>query len=246
MDNKQEALLSEEKVIEAKTVKKRATKKVKPVVSEEVKAPEQFSVDSVKKTPIEQSVLIMSCLNPIVSDAAIQAAKNNGVEVVILEDRVIHDYLSNRGYEEGQEKRDIGEFLNSTSNRIHAEDQCVKLWSILTGGKPIEDSDNVIFSKTDVVKRTSLTHSTASSVFQLLRAFGMLEFVKGTHEFKLHFDSKRRHSTIQTEILSMCKAINSDILRYKASIDSDKNLNQKQKNNFCALLESTIKKTIEF
>ena len=186
----------------------------------------------------------MACLEPEVSKKAIDAAKEKGVEVVILEDRVIHDYLSVRGKDE--EKRDLGEFLNNTSNRLHAEDQCVKLWMILTGGEPIEDSGTRIFTETGVVKKTNLSHGKSKQVFQLLRAFGMLEFVKGTHEFVLHFNKKRCHQTIQTEVLSMCKALNNDILRYKASIYADNELTKEQKDDLYKTLQSAIDSTIEF
>jgi len=227
-----------------------STKKVKKVVekvdNQEPKAPEEFSAKPVNKVPIEQSVLLMSCLNPIVAKTAIDSAKENGVEVVILEDRVIHDYLSTRGLEEGTEKRSIGDFLNDTSNRLHAEDQCVKLWMILTGGKPIEKSNEVVFTRTEVVKKTNLTHSKATQVFQLLRAFGMLEFTKGTHEFKLNFDKKSCHSTIQTEIVSLCKAMNNDILRFKSSIDSDEKLSPEQKQEMYDTLHKTVEGTISF
>jgi hypothetical protein len=207
------------------------------------KAPEEHAAKPTKQ-PAERSVLIMACLEPEVSKKAIDAAKEKGVEVVILEDRVIHDYLSVRGKDE--EKRDLGEFLNNSSNRLHAEDQCVKLWMILTGGEPIEDSGIRIFTETEVVKKTNLSHGKSKKVFQLLRAFGMLEFVKGTHEFVLHFNKKRCHQTIQTEVLAMCKALNNDILRYKASIEADNELTKEQKDDLYKTLQSAVDSTIEF
>ena len=207
------------------------------------KAPEEHAAKPTKQ-PAERSVLIMACLEPEVSKKAIDAAKEKGVEVVILDNRVIHDYLSVRGKDE--EKRDLGEFLNNASNRLHAEDQCVKLWMILTGGEPIEDSGKRIFTETEVVKKTNLSHGKSKQVFQLLRAFGMLEFVKGTHEFVLHFNKKRCHQTIQTEVLAMCKALNNDILRYKASIEADNELTKEQKDDLYKTLQSAIDSTIEF
>ena len=225
---------------------KRTNKKVEEAPKNEEQAPKAPEEHAAKPTkqPAERSVLIMACLEPEVSKKAIDAAKEKGVEVVILEDRVIHDYLSVRGKDE--EKRDLGEFLNNTSNRLHAEDQCVKLWMILTGGEPIEDSGKRIFTETEVVKKTNLSHGKSKQVFQLLRAFGMLEFVKGTHEFVLHFNKKRCHQTIQTEVLAMCKALNNDVLRYKASIEADNELTKEQKDDLYKTLQSAIDSTIEF
>lgn len=221
---------------------KRVRKTSKKKEAEIEKSPDEFVAKP--KLTAEQKVMMMACLNPIVSSAAINAAKENGVEVVILEDRVIHDYLSTKGKKE--EGISVADFLNNTSNRLHAEDQCVKLWMILTGGKPIEEVDDVVFTRTEVVKKTNLTHKKAEQVLQLLRAFGMLEYTKGIHEFKLHFNPKRQHQTIQTEIISMCQAMNNDILRFKASIESDKKMTEKEKSEIYEAFRNTIEESIKF
>lgn len=227
----------------AGTYKPRGKKKVEKEVAEQ-KAPEEFQAKPTK-LPAEQSVLIMACLQPEVSMKAIEAAKEKGVEVVILEDRVIHDYLSVRD-REGKEERSLGDFLNDTSNRLHAEDQCVKLWMILTKGQPIENAEQRVFTRTEVVKATNLTHGKADQVFQLLRAFGMLRFTKGTHEFALNFSKKKCHDTIKTEVLAMCKAMNNDILRYKASIEADADLTKEQKDELYKELQRAVDETIEY
>lgn len=221
---------------------KRVRKTSKKKEAEIEKSPDEFVAKP--KLTAEQKVMMIACLNPIVSSAAINAAKENGVEVVILEDRVIHDYLSTKGKKE--EGISVADFLNNASNRIHAEDQCVKLWMILTGGKPIEGVDDIIFTRTEVVRKTNLTHKKAEQVLQLLRAFGMLEYTKGIHEFKLHFNPKRQHQTIQTEIISMCQAMNNDILRFKASIESDKKMTEKEKSEIYEAFRNTIEESIKF
>ena len=226
----------------AGTYKPRTRKKVEEAPKEETsKAPEEFQAKPTK-LPAEQSVLIMACLQP---EKAIEAAKEKGVEVVILEDRVIHDYLSVRD-REGKEERSLGDFLNDTSNRLHAEDQCVKLWMILTHGQPIENAEQRVFTRTEVVKATNLTHNKADQVFQLLRAFGMLRFTKGTHEFVLNFSKNKCHDTIKTEVLAMCKAMNNDILRYKASIEADTELTKEQKDELYKELQRAVDETIEY
>lgn len=225
----------------------------KPRTKKVAKVTDERTVEEAKEEPryqkptlpAEQSVLIMSCLNPTVAQAATEAARSAGVEVVILEDRVIHDYLSVRD-REGKEERSLGDFLNDTSNRLHAEDQCVKLWMILTKGQPIENAEQRVFTRTEVVKATNLTHNKADQVFQLLRAFGMLRFTKGTHEFVLNFSKKKCHDTIKTEVLAMCKAMNNDILRYKASIEADADLTKEQKKEMYEELQRAVDETIEY
>lgn len=194
--------------------------------------------------PIEQSVLIMACLHPEVSIKTMEIAKEKGVEVVILEDRVIHDYLDAKGKKDNEQKS-LSDFLNNTSNRLHAEEQCVKLWTILTGGKPIENAEEQIFTRMEVVKKTNLSHNKANKIFQLLRAFGMLRFVS-THEFVLNFNKKRCHDTIKTEVISMCEAMNNDIIRYKSSIESDNELTKEQKEELYKELQKSIFETIKY
>lgn len=232
------------------TYKPRARKKAEAPTEEtnkakqEPKAPEEHTAVPTKKVAPENKVLIMSCLNPTVAKAAMEAAKAEGVEVVILEDRVIHDYLEVRNRKEKQ--TDLGAFLNNTSNRLHAEDQAVKLWALLTGGKPIENAEERIFTRTEVVKKTSLTHGTADKLFQLFKAFGMIEFTKGSHEFKLHFNKMRCHQTIQTEILALCNVLNGDIVRFKASIDADEDLTKEKRDEMYKGLQESIDSTIEY
>lgn len=230
----------------AGTYKPKTRKKVEEAPKEEetAKAPEEFQAKS-KKLPAEQSVLLMACLQPEVSRKVTEYAKEKGVEVVILEDRVIHDYLSVRD-KDNKEVRSLGDFLNDTSNRLHAEDQCVKLWMILTKGQPIENAEQRVFTRTEVVKSTNLSHGKADQVFQLLRAFGMLRFTKGTHEFVLNFSKKKCHDTIRTEVLAMCKAMNNDILRYKASIEADTELTKDQKKEMYEELQRAVDETIEY
>lgn len=230
--------------VEGEVPAKRVKKTVKTEAVEETKAAESYSPIVSTKTP-EQGVLILACLNPIVADAAIQAARKESVEVVFLEDRVIRDFLDTKN-NKNVENRNIGEFLNNTSNRLHAENQCVKLWMILTGGKPIEDADNVVFTRTEVVKKTNLSHNQAGQIFQLLRAFGMLEFVNGSHEFKLHFNKSRCHKTIKTEIMSVVNSLGKDILRYKASVDSDDKVSEEDKKKIYEAFQKEIYEQLKF
>lgn len=200
-------------------------------------------VETETPVPKEQSVLIMACLNPYVSKTAIDAAKEKGVEVVILEDKVIQDYL------EAKEKKtdnSLSDFLNNASNRLQAERQCIKLWTILSEGKPIENAEQYVFTRKEVVKKTNLSHSKAEQLFQLLRVFGLLTFTKGTHEFTLNFSAKGRQQSIKTEVLAMCGLLKSDILRYKNAVDNDPTLDENQKDELLADLKKEILKEIGY
>ena len=216
-------------------------KVVKEEVTNETKAPEEHAAKAPMKP--EQSVLIMACLNPTVAEAATKAAHDAGVKVVILEDRVIHDYLEVR---EGEKPQDLSDFLNNASNRLHAEDQCKKLYAIITKGGRIEDSVGRVFTASEVVKATNLTHSKARAVFDLLRAFGLIKFTKGNFQFMFTFSNDLRRKTIKEEVLGMLKVINVDIQRYRASIYNDDSLTPEQKHEMYNGLAKDLDEVLEF
>lgn len=223
----------------AKRVKK-DTGEAKKGDEQAPKAPETHAVKP--KLKPEQSVLIMACLEPQVAQKAIAAAKERGVEVVILEDKVIHDYLDMKT----KKPESLGEFLSNTSNRLQAEQNRTKLWMIITGGAPVEQASTRIITETEVVKKTTLSHGQAKAMFNLLRAFGLLRFTKGTHEFVLNFDKNDCHKTIETEVLSMAEVMNNDILRFKNSIESDTSLSEEQKKQKYDEFKNSVCESLRF
>lgn len=223
----------------AKRVKK-DTGETKKGDEQAPKAPETHAVNP--KLKPEQSVLIMACLEPQVAQKAMAAAKERGVEVVILEDKVIHDYLDMKT----KKPESLGEFLSNTSNRLQAEQNRTKLWMIVTGGAPVEQASTRIITETEVVKKTTLSHGQAKAMFNLLRAFGLLRFTKGTHEFVLNFDKNDCHNTIETEVLSMAEVMNNDILRFKNSIESDTSLSEEQKKQKYDEFKNSICESLRF
>lgn len=223
----------------AKRVKK-DTGETKKDDEQAPKAPETHAVKP--KLKPEQSVLIMACLEPQVAQKAMAAAKERGVEVVILEDKVIHDYLDMKT----KKPESLGEFLSNTSNRLQAEQNRTKLWMIVTGGAPVEQATTRIITETEVVKKTTLSHGQAKAMFNLLRAFGLLRFTKGTHEFVLNFDKNDCHNTIETEVLSMAEVMNNDILRFKNSIESDTSLSEEQKKQKYDEFKNSVCESLRF
>lgn len=223
----------------AKRVKK-DTGEAKKGDEQAPKAPETHAVKP--KLKPEQSVLIMACLEPHVAQKAMAAAKERGVEVVILEDKVIHDYLDMKT----KKPESLGEFLSNTSNRLQAEQNRTKLWMIITGGAPVEQASTRIITETEVVKKITLSHRQAKAMFNLLRAFGLLRFTKGTHEFVLNFDKNDCHNTIETEVLSMAEVMNNDILRFKNSIESDTSLSEEQKKQKYDEFKNSVCESLRF
>ena len=138
-------------------------------------------------------------------------------------------------------------FLESEENRKGAEEQAVQLWTILTGNKPIETSDDIEFTEMQVVKKTTLSHSKANNLFQLLRAFGFFEWTDMKKRgFKLHFNKEKCYEVIRTEIISVAKVINSDIARYKAAINADDTITSEDKETRLARLKTDVLGVLKF
>ena len=167
----------------------------------------------------EQTVMIYACKHPEVEKAVIDACAVANVETVRLEDRVITDYLaSKQAVTEHEKEADrMQKFLQSESNRQFAEQQGVRLFTIVTGETDVAKSEEIEISENEVCHKTTLSHSQAHRLFDVLRAFGILEFT-GVRKFKLHFSSERRHKTIFTEIEAVSKILKSDIMRLRNSL----------------------------
>lgn len=172
----------------------------------------------------EQSVLIMACLNDEVSRIAKEAAEKRGVEVVLLENKVIKDYIDAKN-----NSRNLDEFLKNTSNILRAKQNRDKLWKILTGGISPESSKEVIFTETDVVKKTTMSHSQAKALFNLLRVFGLLRFVEGGHKFVLNFSKEDCLNSIRKDSMDVVESMNDNILRFKNNLYSDDELSDDDK-----------------
>lgn len=195
--------------------------------------------------PEEQSVFIMACLHPSTSQKTIEIAKNNGLEVVILEDQVIKDYLDLKR-DGDNTKKTIGDFLSNSSNRLKAEESCKKLFTIITEGGRIEDSENYICTLSTVVRSTNLNYNKAKELLILLHTFGLIQYTKGTHEFKFTFSKDLRRNTIFEEITGMLKVLNQDIQRMKVAIDTDDELKKEEKDEMYKMLMRRIDETIEY
>jgi hypothetical protein len=227
---------------EKKKTKKSTTAKTKTAKTKE-KAPEtplvEEEVAAVAEQKPEEKVLIMACLNPSVKKVAAEYASANGVEVVALDDKVIFDYLKERG-----EKRSnidaISQFLGNERNRKMAKEHQMKLWNILTRNAPIElEKKYPVFTRTMVVKLTTMSHSQATDVLAMLSAFGYVEFTdkignKGGKgfEFRFVFDEQDIVDNLKNELECDISVVAAQYLKYecaavnKDGTDKDKILEQ--------------------
>lgn len=224
------------------TYKPRAKKSIPSVETTETEGQMKEKKEKYQTRPPEQNVLIMACLQPSVAKAATDAAHDMGVEVVILEDKVIKDYLEAKVKNANPS---LQGFLSDTSNRLKAEAECRKLYAILTKGGKVEDADDEVWTTTEVVRETTLSHSQARSLFEVFRAFGLVEMCN-KHEFRFCFKPELRRSTILREIESMIQILNADIQRYKTAVYSDDALLKEKKDELYKKLGEFVDENIEF
>lgn len=223
------------------------TEKSKPTTTKAAKTkkkePQQPQPDTAAAAPkAEESVLIMACLNPAVAKAATEAAKSNGVEVVILEDKVIADYL--KAKEQKQQNRDsISMFLANENNRRMAKQHQMKLWNILTNAAPITKTGNSItFSRTEIVKMTTMSHSKAADVLQMLDAFGYIRFEPDSNfRFVFVFDDEAIKANMKKELEDFMDLTTASYLKYESATVSEKITKDEILENFIADLKKRIR-----
>ena len=189
-----------------------------------------------------QSVVLVGCLNPKMIKSINTAAKKQGVEVVMLSDKVVMDYLKIKGVDvPDPEAVTLEAFLADASNRVTAEQQATKLWTVVMGNQGVEHAEEVTFTETQVC------HKTANELFNLLHAFGLLEWVNPKkREFRLHFFKSYIHSAIQNDVVGLAKTVNNDILRFKKSIESDTNLTDEERKTKLATLKDAVLSSLNF
>lgn len=224
--------------------KKEATKKAKTVKKQAEKPAAEQKPTEKKASPAqlkpEEKVLIMACKHPVVATAAIDAAKARGVEVVLLEDKVIEDYLIRKNAEKNKVTA-MEAFLSNQKNRQEAHDNAVKLYAILTGGGDPDmlKVDDIVFTETQVVHATTLSHKKARQLFELLRAFGYIEFVSRL-EFKFIFNDTEKIENMLKGVESVSLMLVADIVRARAEINNA-NINQTVKDSFMERLSQSLK-----
>lgn len=194
----------------------------------------------------EQTVIVYACKHPEVEKAVVSACTAANVEMVRLEDRVITDYLaSKQAVTEREKEADrMQRFLQSESNRQFAEQQGVRLFTIVTGKTDVAKSEEIEITENEVCHKTTLSHSQAHRLFDILRAFGILEFT-GVRKFKLHFSAERRHKTILTEVEAVSKILKSDIMRLRNSLSSEDSISVETREQYEQAIRTAVEEALK-
>jgi hypothetical protein len=194
----------------------------------------------------EQTVMIYACKHPEVDQAVVSACKAANVELVRLEDRVITDYLaSKQAVTEREKEADrMQKFLQDESNRQFAEQQGVRLFTIVTGETDVAKSEEIEITENEVCHKTTLSHKQAHRLFDVLRAFGILEFT-GIRKFKLHFSAERRHKTILAEVEAVSKILKSDIMRLRNSLSAEDSISVETREQYEQAIRAAVDEALK-
>lgn len=158
-------------------------------------------------------ILIFGATNETVIKAIETIGKENNVELVRLEDKVLEDYIKRQSKAENKPAT-VEEFINNPENKKAAESKAFYLWNLITNNAKTEQSINRIFTKSEIVKKTTLTNKTLGELLQMLHLFGFIVFEKGNYEFRFVFTEELRKSESYADIVEAVAILNVEISRY--------------------------------
>lgn len=208
---------------------------------------EKENVSKVGDSPA-QKVLIVGSVNPDVNAKIKQIADEMGLELVVLTDNVVTDYLKAKGVDvKDALEVTVEQFLSDESNRKIAQEKAAQLWTILTKRTDVENSALTIFTETQTTRATSLSHKEFQELAELLRAFGFFEWIDlKKREYRLIFDKSFAYKMMKQDVISVVKLVNNDILRYKNAIKADCNLTEEQRSEMLKQLAVEVNLAIQY
>lgn len=194
------------------------------------------------ETQTTDDILIYGATNERVISAIEALSKQEGVELVHLDDRVLTDYLKRQNEAENAPKAmTVEEFVNNPENRKAAEERAFYLWNLMTMNAKTDLAMNRIFTKSEIVNKTTLTNTTLGKLLDMLKLFGLVVFTKGNYEFKFVFGEELQKAEAYADIVEVTTNLNIEITRY---ISLQKTEEEKKK--AIEELKSGLKELIRF
>lgn len=171
--------------------------------------------------------------------------KENSADVCIirLSDKLLDD-LQNRLFRAKDENdctaKNISDLVDNEDNRSEAFCKAAQLWNILTSNASPIDSEKRIFTKSEVVKRTTLSNKTLGELLNLFKVFGLIDYDKGNYQFHFIFNEDNQKDIIHKEILKDIEIMKDDVIRYMSFFD------KKERSEIFKSIQDKIQKVIIF
>lgn len=169
------------------------------------------------------NVLIVGTKNAEILKLISDVSETHSQHLVILDEKVVDDYLKRSEQAVKEPSQQLKDFLENEANRNSAEEKALTLWNIMTKNAELSLSEKRIFTTSEIVQRTNLSHSQLQQALDVFKLFGLIEFTKGRYEFKFIFGKETRAASI---LADLSETINLAIAQKECYITSLKNLNK--------------------
>lgn len=185
------------------------------------------------------NILIFGTTSEEIANAVEALSKEKNVNPVRLENKVIDDYISQQSNAENK-PISVDAFAADKENQRRAEEKAVLLWNIITNNATTDKAFDRIFTKSEIVQKTTLTNKTLGELLELLSFFGFVVFTKGNYEFKFVFGEETRKAEAYADIIETLSTLNINIVRYK-NLHKD----ETEQNSALDELRNNLKKLIK-
>ncbi len=168
-----------------------------------------------------EDIIIAASTEQSVIDGLEDFARQRGKHLILLDDKVITDYIKGTQRAENQPPQTVESFLQSNENREEAETKAIALFNLITHNGDILTAGDRVFKKSDITKRTNLTHKTLGELLTLFSLFGLIEWKKGDYEFSFIFSKEVRQASALADITNTTTMLNQNIVRYLSQFSDE-------------------------
>lgn len=168
----------------------------------------------------KKELLVYATRNESVSEEIKSIESNHGnITVMRLSSKLLED-LEKSNSNENKERITLEEFLSSEDNKKHAEEKALTLWGIVTNNADLSLSQERVFTKTEVVKKTTLSHKQLNELIELLSLFGFVKVLEKA-KFKFEFSENIRQASALADIVIELRELSVKVERYKLLHNKD-------------------------
>ena len=168
----------------------------------------------------KKELLVYATRNESVAEEIKSIAGNHGnITVMRLSSKLLED-LEKNDSKENKERITLEEFLSNEDNKKNAEEKALTLWGIVTNNADLSLSKERVFTKTEVVKKTTLSHKQLNELIELLSLFGFVEVLEKS-KFRFEFDDDLRRASALADIVIELRQLSVQSERYKLLHDKD-------------------------
>lgn len=168
----------------------------------------------------KKELLVYATRNESVSEEVKSIAGNHGnITVMRLSSKLLED-LEKSDSKENKEHITLEEFLSSEDNKKNAEEKALTLWGIVTNNADLGLSKERVFTKTEVVKKTTLSHKQLNELIELLSLFGFVKVLEKA-KFKFEFNENIRQASALADIVMELRELSVQVERYKLLHNKD-------------------------